>query len=277
MTRVAASGLRLQCSTGTLWTVALEDAFDAIAEAGFSELELMVTRHPDTHDPEKPARLAAERSLRIATVHGPFLAITRSVWGTEPIEKIRRGVEMCRTLGAALLVVHPPYLWEGAFASWATRESAALSERAGVVVAFETMYPKWIGRRRVRAYRWTEPWELFVNAPHVVMDTSHLAVARESLHDAYSLLHPKLAHIHLSDNAGDGRDGHLEVGGGVLDIDDLFRNLRRTRYRGTIALEVSVRRYLERPRAVVEALRRNREYVEQRLDPTTDKEPGQDD
>jgi sugar phosphate isomerase/epimerase len=267
----------LQCSTGTLWTLALEDALDAIAEAGFTDVELMVTRHPDTHEPAAPARLAAERGLRIATVHGPFLAITRSVWGTQPIEKIRRGLDMCRALGAALLVVHPPYLWEGEFAAWVARESAALSQRSGVVVAFETMYPKWIGRRRVRAYRWTEPWELFVNTRHVVMDTSHVAVAREGLEETYALLRPKLAHIHLSDNAGDGRDGHLEIGDGILDIDGLLTDLRRTRYRGTIALEVSVRRHLERPHAVVEALRRNREYVEQRLDPTTDKEPGQDD
>ncbi len=257
--------VRIQCSTGPFWAFEIERAFDAIAEAGFEEIELMVTRDPSTHHPEIPLRLAEERGLRIATIHGPFLVITKSVWGLDPVEKIRRGVEMCKAVGAEIYIVHPPYLWERAYARWIDRECAELSALEHVTVAVETMYPRWMAGRRLRGHRWLYPKELYDAAPFVVLDTSHLAVAREDLLDAYQLLLPKLVHVHLSDNAGDGRDGHLELEKGILPIDRFLAELRRTGYAGTVALEVSVNRYLERPRKLVDTLRRNREFLVDRL------------
>ncbi|MDQ4095855.1 MAG: sugar phosphate isomerase/epimerase, partial [Actinomycetota bacterium] len=90
----------IQCSTGPFWAYELEHAMDALAEAGFREIEIMVTRDPKTHDADIPGRLAQERGLRIASIHGPFLVITKNIWGVDPLEKIRRGVEMCKAVGA---------------------------------------------------------------------------------------------------------------------------------------------------------------------------------
>jgi sugar phosphate isomerase/epimerase len=132
-------------------------------------------------------------------------------------------------------------------------------------VAVETMYPKWVAGRRLRAYRWLEPAALAHAAPHVVMDTSHLAVTRADVLDAFEVLGPKLRHIHLSDNAGDGRDGHLEVGRGILPIDRLLGELRRTQYDGAVSLELSVSRFIEDPKELVAMLRRSRQYVTTRL------------
>jgi len=258
-------GVRIQCSTGPFWAFEIERALDAIAEAGFEDIELMVTRDPTTHDPEIPLRLAEERGLRITTVHGPFLVITKNVWGLDPIGKIRRGVEMCKAVGADVYVVHPPYLWERAYARWVADECAELSTAEGVSVAIETMYPRWVAGRRLRGHRWLYPRELYDAAPLVVLDTSHLAVAREDLLDAYHLLLPKLVHVHLSDNAGDGRDGHLELEKGILPIDRFLAELRRTHYTGAVALEISVNRYLERPRDLVDTLQRNRKFLVDRL------------
>jgi sugar phosphate isomerase/epimerase len=256
---------RVQCSTGPLWAFALEAAMDVVAEAGFEEIELMVTRDPRTQDPDIPLRLAGERELRIAAVHGPFLAITKSVWGLDPIGKIKRGAEMCKVLGADTMIVHPPYFWEREYTRWVDKQAEAFEARTGVTVAVETMYPMWVAGRKLRAYRWLDPSDLFKACHRVVMDTSHVTVARGDILDAYEVLAPKLAHIHLSDNAGDGRDGHLSLGDGVLAIDRLLAELRRTDYAGSISLELSVRRFLERPKELVAMLRRNREYVEDRL------------
>ncbi len=214
----------IQCSTGPFWAFELERALDALAEAGFVEIELMVTRDPRTQEPELPARLAEERELTIASVHGPFLVVTKNVWGMDPIEKIRRGIEMCTAFGARSLIVHPPYLWENAYARWIIEESAAYSLEHGVAVAVETMYPRWVAGRRLRGHRWLKPQELVDYCPHVALDTSHLTVAREDLLDSYTTLAPKLTHIHLSDNAGNGRDGHLELEQGVLPSNDSWRS-----------------------------------------------------
>jgi len=255
----------VQCSTGPFWAFELERAMDALAEAGFRDIELMVTRDPSTHRADIPLRLAEERDLRIRSVHAPFLVITKNVWGMDPLGKIRVGADMCRDLGAESMIVHPPYLWEREYASWATNEAEAFTDETGVTIAIETMYPKWVAGRRLRAYRWLEPEELAVAAAHVALDTSHLTVGRQDILSAYDILRPKLTHIHLSNNAGDGRDGHLELEQGILPVDRLLSEMRRTEYAGAISLELSVRRYIERPKQLVEMLRRNKEYVEQRL------------
>lgn len=181
---------------------------------------------PEIHVPRNPScrRLAEERELTIASVHGPFLVVTKNVWGMDPIEKIRRGIEMCTAFGARSLIVHPPYLWENAYARWIIEESAAYSLEHGVAVAVETMYPRWVAGRRLRGHRWLKPQELVDYCPHVALDTSHLTVAREDLLDSYTTLAPKLTHIHLSDNAGNGRDGHLELEQGVLPSNDSWRS-----------------------------------------------------
>ena len=255
----------VQCSTGPFWAYELEHAMDAISEAGFREIEVMVTRDPKTHDAEIPLRLAEERDLQIASIHGPFLVITKSVWGLDPLEKIRRGVEMCRAVGARTLIVHPPYLWEREYARWVTKHSEEYSAEHGVTVAVETMYPKWVAGRRLRGHRWLAPAELAEAAPHVALDTSHLTVARHDILEALEVLAPKLEHIHLSNNAGDGRDGHLELERGILPLDRFQSELHRIGFNKAISLELSVIRYLEQPADLVKMLRRSREYVEAKL------------
>ena len=78
---------------------------------------------------------------------------------------------------------------------------------------------------------------------------------------------PRLVHIHLSDQAGDNKDGHLSIGDGILPIDRLLREVSRSTYSGTVALELSVSRYSEQPRELVRMLRANREHVIAALTP----------
>jgi sugar phosphate isomerase/epimerase len=255
----------VQCSTGPFWAYELDHTMDLLAAAGFTEIEFMVTRDRRTQEPSVPLRLATERGLKIASVHGPFLAITKTVWGPDPLGKIKRGVEMCKEVGASTYVVHPPFLWERAYARWVMEEAEEFSEANGVNVAVETMYPVWVAGRRMRAYRWLDPAALVHAAPIVALDTSHVTVARHDILDSYEILAPKLVHIHLSNNAGDGRDGHLELDQGILPIDRLLSELARSGYGGVISLELSVRRYIERPEELVQMLKRNKELVEDRL------------
>lgn len=257
--------MAIQCSTGPFWTFELDRALDIVADAGFTDIELMVTRDPRTQEPDIPLALATERGLRIASIHGPFLAITKNVWGPNPLVKIKRGVAMCHAVGATTYIVHPPFLWERAYARWIVREAEEFSADHGVRVAVETMYPLWMAGRRLRAYRWLEPAALAHAAPIVAMDTSHLAVSRHDILDAYQILASRLVHLHLSDNAGDGRDGHLELEQGILPIDRLLGELSRTGYGGAISLELSPRRYVERHEQLVRMLERNRAYVEDKL------------
>ncbi len=260
---------RIQCSTGPFWAFELEEALDVLADAGFQQIELMITRDPQTHDPDVPLQLARDRGLEIASVHGPFLVITKTVWGLDPIQKIERGADFCRAVGADTYVVHPPHLWEREYARWVMQDCAEFSVRRGVSVAVETMYPWWIAGRRVRGHRWLDPRELLSHAPIVALDTSHLAVGRRDILDAYKVLQPKLVHIHLSDNAGNGKDGHLEPGRGILPLGRFLAEVNRSGYAGTVSLELGVRSYVGRAVDLVTMLRRNREYLERELNADT--------
>jgi sugar phosphate isomerase/epimerase len=255
----------IQCSTGPFWAWDLADALDTIAAAGYREVEMMVTRDPQTHDPDIPLKLATDRGLRIASVHGPFLVVTKTVWGSNAVVKIRRGIEMCRAFGADTLIVHPPYLWEQQFAHWVRNEAALSAAESGVVVAVETMFPKWVAGRQMRLHRWLDPRELFRECPHVALDTSHVTVARHDAIEAFEVLLPKLVHIHLSNNNGDGKDGHLELGQGILPMERIIGRIGHSQYAGAISLELNVNAYLERKDALVGMLRRNREFIEQHL------------
>ncbi|MFN2525259.1 MAG: sugar phosphate isomerase/epimerase family protein [Actinomycetota bacterium] len=256
---------QVQCSTGPFWAFDLEQAMDALAAAGFTDIELMVTRDPRTQEPDLPLRLARERGLNIASVHGPFLVVTKGVWGTDPVIKIERGVEMCEAVGASSLIVHPPYLWETRYAHWITTELADYSAAHGVTIAVETMYPKWVAGRRLRLYRWLEPEQLVAACPHVALDTSHLTVGRFDLLRSYKVLAPRLVHIHLSNNAGDGRDGHLPLEQGILQIDRFLDNLRVADYSGAVSLELAVSSFVEKPQELTAMLKKNREFIEKRL------------
>jgi sugar phosphate isomerase/epimerase len=253
----------IQCSTGPFWTMDLPEALDAIAAAGFSAVELMVTRDPRTQSPEAPLELAAERGLAIDSVHAPFLVLTKTVWGVNPLEKIRRGIELCAGVGASTLVVHPPHPWERSYARWVKEDLDELSTSSGVTVAVETMYPVRLGARRLEGYRWLKPEALAAASPAVVLDTSHVAVGGHDLIASYRVLASKLAHIHLSDNACDGRDGHLEAGHGMLPLRRLLRELTADGYAGGICLELSLSEHVGDTPAAVAALERSRRFVEQ--------------
>lgn len=252
----------IQCSTGPLWSMELDQAMDTLAEADFRDIELMVTRDPKTHEADIPLELARDKGLSIRSIHAPFLVLTKNVWGMDPLQKIHRGVEMCKAVGASTLIVHPPYPWERRYSHWVLHDCADYSAETGVKIAVETMYPKWVGPRRLSGYRWVDPKDLALAAPWTVLDTCHVALARRDILDAYEMLGSSVVHVHLSNNAGDGRDGHLELDRGVLPIPNFLNKLLENNFSGAISLEVSARSYLRQPGELVKMLKRNRELAE---------------
>jgi sugar phosphate isomerase/epimerase len=83
--------------------------------------------------------------------------------------------------------------------------------------------------------------------PHLVLDTSHAAVARHDLIAVRKLFGQRLRHVHLSDNAGKGWDSHLPPGEGVLDLDAFLEDLAASEFDGAVSLEVDLRGALGHP------------------------------
>ncbi|MDQ4005076.1 MAG: sugar phosphate isomerase/epimerase [Actinomycetota bacterium] len=256
---------RLLLSTAPFFRSPIREAFRHAREAGYDAVEVMVTSDPETQDPKGLLRLASEFELDVRALHAPFLLLTRRVWGTDPVTKIYRASQVAEEAGIPLVVVHPPYRWQTRYRRWVNQQLPDFSSRTGITVAVENMFPVKIrGDRGVRFHS-SQQFEDLDHFEDLVLDTSHLAVARFDLLEAYRRYRGKVRHFHISNNAGKGWDSHLPVDEGVLPLDQLLTELAGDGFDGTVALELDLRPYLGDPKAVRDVLVRNREFCEELL------------
>lgn len=227
----------LAVSTGPLWRTPLEESFAAIRAAGGEAVEVMVTPDTETQSASSLERLANRHDLPIVAVHAPQLLLTRRVFTTDPIVKIRRTLEITRTLDVGTIVLHPPYLWQLRYALWVVHELEDAIAGSGTAITMENMYAVAVGRRKVAFQRFHGIRNL-TRFSHVTLDTSHLAVGGEDIVDAYRALRERVVHVHLSDNRGKGRDSHAPLGEGVLPVEAFVRELDPTTVR-SVALEIN--------------------------------------
>ncbi len=258
-------GPRLACSTASVLSRSLRSTFALFAQAGFTGIEIMVTKDPATQEPDTILELAEEYGMRIDAIHAPFLLVTRTVWGTDPAGKILRATQLADEVGAPIVVVHPAYRWQTGYRRWLDEELPRLERTTAVRVAVENMFPVRVRGRTVAALHASRSLEDLEGFPDVVLDTSHAAVARLDPIDAARRLAPRLRHVHLSNNAGRGWDSHLPVDEGVLELDRFLDSLRADGFGGTVSLELDLRRYGDDEGALRGALDRNRAFCESNL------------
>jgi sugar phosphate isomerase/epimerase len=259
--------MRLLASTGPLFARPLDWAMGVVAEAGYDGLELMVTQDPATQEPERVRAASEQEGVAVPVIHGPFLLLTRRVFGTDLVGKARRSIELAGTIGADLMIVHPPFRWQREFHRWLLEEGDVEAADVGTRVGVENLYPVSVAGRPVRFHRYTEPDHL---APfrHVVLDTSHFGVAGVDITDAYRRLRSQTVHLHVSDNRGGGRDSHAPLGHGMLPLASFLHTVGRDAREGrglvgaggaSITLELDCRRYLDDRKALVGYLRQERQ------------------
>jgi sugar phosphate isomerase/epimerase len=252
-------------STSTFFGRPISWTFDLAARSGFEGVEVMVTKEAQSQDPRTIRDLAEDRGLRVGALHAPCLLLTRRVWGTDPVAKTERAIEAAAEAGIPVVVVHPPYRWQRAFRRWLEVELPSIEARTGIAVAVENMFPVRVGRRSV-AFHSDHDLDELDGLPHVVLDTSHAAVAGHDPADVLERFGDRLRHVHLSDNAGRGWDSHLPPGEGVLDLEAFLRALASRPYAGSVSLEVDLRPSAEDEVRLVERLGAMREWTMAALD-----------
>jgi sugar phosphate isomerase/epimerase len=258
-------GPSLICSTAAFFTRPLPEAFDHIAEAGFGGVEVMVTRDPATQQADVLLELSREYGLLIRAIHAPFLLMTRKVWSSDPIQKINRSLQLARDTGASLVVAHPPYRWQAEYRRWVGERLPDLARETGTLVGIENMFPVRLrGGRGVRLHA-RQSIHDFDPYPHVVLDTSHAAVAGLNPFDVVRRLGDRLVHVHLSNNAGRGWDSHLPLDQGVLPILDFLDLLGTEGFSGNVSLELDLRRYMDDEAALRKVLGSNLAICRERL------------
>ena len=261
---------RLLFSSAAFFARPLAETFRLTAEAGFDGAEVLVTRDAASQDGATMRGLAARYGLAIGAIHAPALLLTRRVWGTDPVGKIERSIREAHEAEVPLVVMHPPFRWQHGYRRWLEDDLPAIEDRTGVTVAIENMFPFHVGSRPLTLHA-NADLEALEGLPHLVLDTSHAAVARHDPMEVRRRFGARLRHVHLSDNAGKGWDSHLPPGAGVLPLETFCRDLTAGGFDGAVSLEVDMRRELAQPERLVRRMAAMRARVDSWLAPPGDR------
>jgi sugar phosphate isomerase/epimerase len=226
-------------------------AFELAASLGYDGLEVMVWTDAVSQDLGALRGLSDHYGVPVLSIHSPCLLVTQRVWSPE-------------ALGAPTVVVHPPFTWQRDYArGFSSGLSRLTAKHPTVRFAVENMYPVRLARREVVIY--SPGWDpTAAGFEAYTLDISHCAAARVDALDMADAMGPALAHVHLGDGTGEGRDEHLVPGRGTQPCGQLLSSLAARGFTGAIAVEVATRRArsrAEREEALSEALAFARQHL----------------
>jgi sugar phosphate isomerase/epimerase len=263
------SGPPVALSTASVYPEPVAAGFELAAELGYDGVELMVWTDPVSQNVAAVDRLVQRHGVPVMAVHAPCLAVTQRVWGSDPIGRIRRSVTAAQQLGAATVVLHPPFRWQRRYALQFADEVARAGEVAGVALAVENMFPVVRGRVRTVPYEpGFDPTE--VGHRYFTLDLSHTAAAGSDALAMLDRMGPGLRHLHLADGSGAPRDEHLVPGHGSQPCAEVLQRLADSGYDGVVVVEISTRRCRTRYRRM-ELLAESLLHARLNLQPTPER------
>jgi sugar phosphate isomerase/epimerase len=232
-------------------------AFELAAALGYDGLEIMVWTDRVSQDAGALRGLSDHYRMPILSIHAPCLLVTQRVWSPLPFERLRRSAGLAEELGAPIVVVHPPFAWQREYARDFPAGIARLrASHPSVRFAVENMYPVRVGKRKIVPY--APGWDPTVAGfESYTLDLSHCAAAHGDSLEMADRMAGGLAHVHLGDGTGEGRDEHLVPGRGTQPCGELLASLAGRGFTGSVAVEVSTRKAasrVERERDLAEAL-----------------------
>ncbi len=244
-------------STASVYPQNTEAAFAYAADLGFDGVELMVWGDPVSQDIRHVEHLSERYQVPVLSIHAPCLLITQRVWGRDPLKKLARAAHAAEALGAATVVVHPPFRWQRAYVEGFDDLVGELSE-SDVSIAVENMFPMRADRvfgagersARRRTRRGGTPGPA-VSAfgksidptddgyDHYTLDLSHTATAGTDAVALYERMGAHLTHLHLADGSGAATDEHLIPGDGTQPCAQVCHRIARSDFSGAVILEVT--------------------------------------
>ena len=251
-------------STSSVFPEPTAAAFEVAATLGYDGVEVMVWTDAVSQDPSALKGLVDHYGVPIKSIHAPCLLVTQRVWSSDPMERLRRAVILAEELEAPTVVVHPPFTWQRDYArGFADGLHKLAGRHPGVKLAVENMYPVRMGKRKFVPYSpgW-DPTETGYES--YTLDVSHCAASRVDAVEMADTMASNLAHIHLGDGTGEGRDEHLVPGRGAQPCAELLESLAGRGFTGSVALEVATRRSrsrADRERDLAEALAFTRAHL----------------
>jgi sugar phosphate isomerase/epimerase len=233
-------------STSSVFPEPTSAGFATAAALGYDGVEVMVWTDAVSQDAGALRGLSQHYRVPIGSVHAPCLLVTQRVWSPEPWERLRRAAVLADALDAPVVVVHPPFSWQRDYARTFVTGLAQLREKfPRVRFAVENMFPVRMAKREFVPYApgW-DPTKIGFDA--YTLDLSHCSASRSDALAMADAMGGALAHVHLGDGTGEGRDEHLVPGRGNQPCAQLLGSLAGRGFTGAIAVEVSTRRAANR-------------------------------
>ena len=236
---------KVALSTASVYPETCSTAFEIAADLGYDGVEVMVWTDPVSQDPEALRGLSDRYGVPVLAVHAPCLLLTQRVWGTDPWLKLERARAAAERVGAATVVVHPPFRWQREYARSFVEGLHRMQNETDVTFAVENMFPWRARNREVLAY--LPHWDLLeLDYPSTTLDLSHTATSGSDAVQLVEALGDRLQHVHLADGSGSSKDEHLVPGRGGQPCSDVLERLARNGYDRTVVLEVNTRRAVNR-------------------------------
>ncbi|WBB74280.1 sugar phosphate isomerase/epimerase [Micromonospora sp. WMMD1128] len=228
-------------STSSVFPERTAAAFQLASALGYDGVEVMVWTDPVSQDAGALRGLSEHYDIPVLSVHAPCLLVTQRVWSPDPWERLRRAAELAETLESPTVVVHPPFTWQRDYARTFTDGLDAIAGQfGGLRFAVENMFPvRMAGRQFVPYVPGWDPTDAGYAA--YTLDLSHCAASHTDALAMADRMGSRLAHVHLGDGTGEGRDEHLVPGRGGQPCAELLRSLAGRGFTGSVAVEVTTR------------------------------------
>lgn len=235
-------------STSSVYPEATSSGFELAARIGYDGVEVMIGIDPVAADIDHVEKLRDFHGVPVTSLHAPTLLVTQSTWGTDAWHKLKRSGEAAQRLGASVVVVHPPFLWQRAYGREFVEGIRRLNhEFAPIRFCVENMYP-WrtpVGKLMAYLPNW-DPSDH--DYEWLTLDLSHASTAGVRSRELAAAWGPRLGHLHLTDGQGSFKDQHLFPGEGDQEAWELLDDLVAREWTGQVVLEVNSRRAGNRAR-----------------------------
>ena len=232
-------------SSASVYPESSASTFDYASVLGYDAVEVMVGIDPVSQDVATLGRLSEHHGIPVCAIHAPCLLITQRVWGSDPWGKLRRSAETALALGAATVVVHPPFRWQRDYVRGFVDGIAGLEDETGIAFAVENMFPWRASRRELQAYLpgWNPVEQDYA---HTTLDLSHTSTSGSDPIQMALDLGPRLHHVHMTDGSGSAKDEHLVPGRGNQPCAEFLELLARRGFGGNIVVEINTHRAANR-------------------------------
>lgn len=213
-------------STDSLKGYGLNRIFKFIKDAGYDGVDLYLDpKDFDAWDTDYVKSLIDQHQLPVVALQTPANANAKDIMET---------VEMAKIIGAKIIVIQPPKMFNFKYTKWLTTEVPKIRQREEISIALENASAEtFLGIIPEHALNNLNELRKF---KHAALDTTRVAQKKDDLIRVFDVLKKFLVHVHIS-NVKKGK-GYALPDEGTLPLESFLTKLKQEGYRGAVSFKI---------------------------------------